>query len=80
MSTLLDDVVEWQLTDGDEHAPADRPLRAVVQPAEALLPHHAEQAVEHVVVTGEGAVPESPKSSYFGFFKKNRWYNDNAVF
>ena len=50
---LLDDVVEGHLPDGDEDAPADGPLRTVVQPAEALLPHHADQAVHHVVVTGD---------------------------
>ena len=50
---LLDDVVEGHLPDGDEDAPADGPLRPVVQPAEALLPHHADQAVDHVVVTGD---------------------------
>ena len=48
---LLDDVVEGHLADGDEHAPADGPLRAVVQLAEALLAHHANQAVDHVIVT-----------------------------
>ena len=50
---LLDDVVEGHLPDGDEYAPADGPLSPVVQPPEALLPHHAHQAVDHVVVTGD---------------------------
>ena len=50
---LLDDVVEGHLPDGDEDAPADGPLRPVVQPAEALLADNAEQAVDYVVVTGD---------------------------
>ena len=55
--TLLDDVVEGHLPDGDEDAPADGPLCPVVQPAEALLPHHAQQPVDHVVVTGDRMGP-----------------------
>ena len=48
---LLDDVIEGHLTNGDEHAPADGPLGSVVKLAEALLPHHANQTVDHVFVT-----------------------------
>ena len=47
---LLDDVVEAELSDGDEHGAAGGPVGAVEQLAEALLAGHAHQTVDGVFV------------------------------
>ena len=49
---LLDDVVEAELSDGDEDGAAGGPVGPAEQLAEALLARHAQHAVQGVLVAG----------------------------
>ena len=68
----LDDVVEAELSDGDQDGTTGRPVRAVEELAEAFLAGHAGQTVNGVLVAEKRekveciASPSNLKASKYG--------------